>query len=145
MPDRGLQPPAVLRDPAELQLHGADGLIDRLVGAKGPHPNRVPARVEEAILAHALEHPTHGAQRVADELILRGIQVQTRHHRLLRLEERVRKRKIKLSEEQIQVPSRSSLTTYHRTDLPHVFTTTRLAEHRSVVRRITPLSPSLQP
>ena len=87
--------------------HGADGLIDRLPGAKGPHPNRVPAPVEEAILAHALEHPTHGAQRVADELMLRGIQVssggvrgvwirndlQTRHHRLLRLEETVRKRK----------------------------------------------------
>ena len=57
------------------QLHGADGLIDRLPGAKGPHPNRVPAPVEEAILAHALEHPTHGAQRVADKLMLKGIQV----------------------------------------------------------------------
>ena len=57
------------------QLHGADGLIDRLPGAKGPHPNRVPKPVEKAILAHALEHPTHGAQRVADELMLRGIQV----------------------------------------------------------------------
>ncbi len=77
------------------QLHDADGLIDRLPGARGPHPNRVPAPVEEAILAHALEYPTHGAQRVADELMLRGIQVSsggvrgvwmrndllTRHHR----------------------------------------------------------------
>jgi len=25
------------------QLHGADRLLDRLPGAKGPHPNRVPA------------------------------------------------------------------------------------------------------
>ena len=57
------------------QLHGADGLIDRLPGARGPHLNRVPAPVEEAIPAHALEHPTHGAQRVADELMLRRIQV----------------------------------------------------------------------
>ena len=102
------------------QLHGADGLIDRLPGARGPHPNRVAAPVEEAILAHALEHPTHGAQRLADELMLRGIQVSsggvrgvwirndllTRHHRLLRLEETVRKRKIKLSEEQIQALER---------------------------------------
>ena len=102
------------------QLHGADGLIDRLPGAKGPHPNRMPAPVEKAILAHALEHPTHGAQRVADELMLRGIQVSsggvrgvwmrndllTRHHRLLRLEETVRKRKIKLSDEQIQALER---------------------------------------
>ena len=102
------------------QLHSADGLLDRLPGAKGPHPNRVPAPVEEAILAHALEHPTHRAQRVADELMLRGIQVssggvrgvwmrndlQTHHHRLLRLEETVRKRKIKLTEEQIQALDR---------------------------------------
>ena len=102
------------------QSHGADGLLDQLPGAKGPHPNRVPAAVEEAILAQALEHPTHGAQRVADELMLRGIQVssggvrgvwirndlQTRHHRLLRLEETVWKRRIKLSEEQIQALER---------------------------------------
>ena len=80
----------------------------------------MPAPVEEAILAHALEHQTHGAQRVADELMLRGIQVSsggvrgvwmrndllTRHHRLLRLEETVRKRKIKLTDEQIQALER---------------------------------------
>lgn len=30
------------------QLHGADGLLDRLPGAKEPHPNRVPAAVEGA-------------------------------------------------------------------------------------------------
>ena len=86
----------------------------------GPHPNRVPEPVQKAILAHALEHPTHGAQRVADALMLRGIQVSsggvrsvrmrndllTRHHRLLRLEETVRKRKIKLSDEQIQALER---------------------------------------
>ena len=41
------------------QTYGADGLIDRLPGARGPHPNRVSAEVEEAILAHALDHPTH--------------------------------------------------------------------------------------
>jgi len=59
-----------------------------------------------------LSHPTHGAQRVADELMLRGIQVSSggvrgvwmrndllaRHHRLLRLEETARKRKIKLTD-----------------------------------------------
>lgn len=31
------------------QTYGADGLIDRLPGAKGPHPNRVPAEIEKAI------------------------------------------------------------------------------------------------
>jgi len=102
------------------QMYGADGLIDRLPGAKGPHPNRVAAPVEKAILEHALKHPTHGAQRVADELLREGVQVssggvrgvwirhnlRTRHHRLLRLEETVRKRKIKLSGEQVEALER---------------------------------------
>ena len=54
------------------QVHGADGLLDQLPGARGPHPNRVPAPVEKAILAHALEHPTHGAQRVAERADAQG-------------------------------------------------------------------------
>ena len=45
------------------QIHGAEGLLDRLPGAKGPHANRVAPPIEKAILAHALKHPTHGAQR----------------------------------------------------------------------------------
>ena len=57
------------------QTYGAEGLIDRLPGARGPHPNRVPEEVEAAILAHALDHPTHGALRVAQELSLKGVQV----------------------------------------------------------------------
>jgi transposase InsO family protein/transposase-like protein len=104
------------------QLYGADGLIDHLPGAKGPHPNRVGEEIEAAILAYALEHPTHGAQRTADELLLRGTQVSsggvrgvwarhqllTRHERLLRLEETARGRKLKLSEEQIRLLERYS-------------------------------------
>ena len=53
-----------------------------------------------AILAHALDHPTHGALRVARELSLKGVQVSsggvrgvwtrhkllTKHERLLMLE-----------------------------------------------------------
>lgn len=42
------------------QTFGAEGLIDRLPGAKGPHPNRVPEEIEQAILEHALQHPSHG-------------------------------------------------------------------------------------
>ncbi len=97
------------------QVYGAEGLLDRMPGAKGPHPNRVASEVEEAILAHELAHPTHGAQRVADELMLRGVQVssggargvwirnglQKRHERLLRLEKTVRERDFALTEEQI--------------------------------------------
>ena len=57
------------------QTYGAEGLIDRLPGARGPHPIRVSEEVEAAILAHALDHPSHGALRVAQELSLQGVQV----------------------------------------------------------------------
>lgn len=82
------------------QTYGAEGLVDRLPGAKGPHPNRVPAEIEQAVLDHALAHPCHGALRVEQELRLRGLQVSsggvrgvwrrhdllTKHERLLRLD-----------------------------------------------------------
>jgi transposase InsO family protein len=102
------------------QMYGAEGLIDRLPGPKGPHPNRVSEEIEKAILDHCLSHPTHGAQRVADELLLRDVQVSaggvrgvwsrnglaTRHERLLRLEETSRKRRLKLTEDQIRLLER---------------------------------------
>lgn len=102
------------------QTYGAEGLIDHLPGPRNPHPNRVEPEVEKAILAHCLAHPTHGAQRVADELLLQETQVSaggvrgvwsrhglmTKHERLLRLEETARGRKLKLTEEQIQALER---------------------------------------
>ena len=102
------------------QLYGAEGLMDQLPGAKGPHPTRGSDDVEKAILDHGLEHPTHGAQRVADELMLRGVQVSsggvrgvwsrhglsTKHERLLRLEETAKERKLKLTDEQIRALER---------------------------------------
>ena len=39
------------------QTYGAEGLIDRLPGAKGPHPNRVSAEIEQAMLDHASSIP----------------------------------------------------------------------------------------
>ena len=53
--DRGLRRQQFYEIRRSFQLHGADGLIDRLSGAREAHPNRFPAPVEEAILAHALE------------------------------------------------------------------------------------------
>src|SRR6185295_5330099 len=53
------------------QTYGSEGLIDRLPGPKGPHPNRVDEGVETAILAHSLAHPTHGCVRTAQELALK--------------------------------------------------------------------------
>jgi transposase InsO family protein len=104
------------------QTYGADGLIDRLPGAKGPHPNRVSEEIEAAILAHALEHPCHGPTRVEQELRLKGIAVSsggvrgvwlrhdltTKHERLLRLERATAERKIELKEDQIRLLERFS-------------------------------------
>ena len=42
---------------------------------RGRTPNRVATEIEMAILDHALAHPCHGPMRVAQELMLRGIQV----------------------------------------------------------------------
>lgn len=63
LPDHGLQSAAVLRIRRNFQTHGAEGLIDRLPAAKGPHPNRVSAKVGQAILDHSLERPSHGGVR----------------------------------------------------------------------------------
>src|SRR5215471_18281509 len=70
----------------------------------------------------ALAHPCHGPMRVAQELMLRGIQVSaggvrgvwqrhnllTKHDRLLRLEKATTERKLTLSEEQIKLLERFS-------------------------------------
>jgi transposase-like protein len=104
------------------QTYGSEGLVDRLPGARGPHPNRVPAEIEKAILDHALEHPCHGATRVEQELRLKGIQVSsggvrgvwmrngllTKHERLLRLEKATAEKKVELSDEQVRLLERFS-------------------------------------
>lgn len=104
------------------QTYGADGLIDRLPGAKGPHPNRVAAEIEAAILDHALIHPCHGCTRVEQELRLKGVQVSsggvrgvwqrhnllTKHERLLRLEQATAERQLTLTEEQMRLLERFS-------------------------------------
>jgi transposase InsO family protein len=104
------------------QTYGAAGLIDKLKGPKGPHPNRLASEIEEAILDYALVHPTHGPNRVAHELALRGIQVSaggvrgvwsrhdllTKHERLLRLERTTAEQIIDLTEEQRRLLERFS-------------------------------------
>lgn len=104
------------------QLYGAEGLIDRLPGPKGPHPNRVSEEMEAAILAYSLQYPTHGCLRVAQDLALQGMMVSpmgvrgvwnrhnllSRHQRLLRLEREVRERRIELDDEKILLLERFS-------------------------------------
>jgi hypothetical protein len=104
------------------QTYGAEGLLDRLPGAKGPHPNRVAAEIEQAVLDHALTPPCHGAPRVEQELRLKGLQVSgggirgvwlrhdllTKHERLMRLEKATAERKLELTEEQVRLLERFS-------------------------------------
>ena len=102
------------------QTSGVAGLVEQRRGPRNPHPNRLPADVEEKILQYALERPTHGPQRVANELRLanvnvssggvRGVwlrhEIETRHKRLLRLEQHVRATPIILTEHQIKLLER---------------------------------------
>lgn len=104
------------------QTYGSQGLLDRLPGPKGPHPNRVSEEIEKAILEHCLHNPTHGCVRVAQELQLKGTSVSsggirgvwsrhnltTKHERLLRLERAVSKSTFKLTEQQARLLERFS-------------------------------------
>jgi hypothetical protein len=99
------------------QIYGAEGLLDKLPGTRGPHPNRVSEEIEKHILKYSLDYPTHGCLRVAQQLNLEGVQVGsggvrgvwerhkllTRHQRLLRLEKHQSEQKIELTEEQIRL------------------------------------------
>ena len=40
------------------QTYGAEGLIDRLPGAKGPHPNRVSQEIEDSMPTASNTRPT---------------------------------------------------------------------------------------
>lgn len=104
------------------QTFGADGLLDKLPGCKGPHPNRLPAEIEQAILDHSLQFPSHGPVRVAHELALLGITVSSggvrgvwsrhdllsKHDRLLRLEQAHRETAFELSDQQVRLLERFS-------------------------------------
>lgn len=104
------------------QTYGSEGLIDRLPGPKGPHPNRVEEAVEQAILDYSLQHPSYGPLKVAQQLILQGVQVSsggvrgvwsrhgllTKHERLLRLEATVREQSLELTDEQVRLLERFS-------------------------------------
>jgi transposase InsO family protein len=104
------------------QTYGAQGLLDRIPGPKGPHPNRVSEEVEKAILEYSLHQPTHGPLRVAQQLVLQNIQVSaggvrgvwgrhnllSRHERLLRLEQTVREQSLMLTDAQVRLLERFS-------------------------------------
>jgi len=105
------------------QVGGVEALVEQKRGPRRPHPNRVAPEIEERILQYALDFPTHGAQRVANELRLQDMQVspsgvrsvwirhelQTRHQRLMRLEREAQGDTFVLSEKQIALLERHSV------------------------------------
>jgi transposase InsO family protein len=104
------------------QTYGAEGLLDKLPGTKGAHPNRVSPEIEKSILDYSIENPTHGSLKVAQALSLQSVNVSSggvrgvwqrhnilhRFERLLKLEQSVRERKVELSKEQIRLLERFS-------------------------------------
>jgi transposase InsO family protein len=104
----------------DFQTYGAKGLLDKLPGARGPHPNRLSDELENLIIDYSLKQPTHGPVRVAQNLVLQGFKVSsggvrgvwsrhnmlTRHQRLLRLEEAHQQTLIELSEDQVRLLER---------------------------------------
>src|SRR5262249_47252059 len=57
------------------QVGGVNALVEQKRGPKSPPANRVAPEIEADILQYALDHPTYGPQRVANELRLKGRQV----------------------------------------------------------------------
>lgn len=99
------------------QTFGSEGLLDRVAGAKAPHPNRVAQDVEEAILKYSLDFPTCGPIRMSQDLRLQGVEVGqsairgvwsrhgllTKHERLLRLEKAQQEQAFELKPEQVKL------------------------------------------
>lgn len=98
------------------QLHGLDGLIDK-PPIPGSHPNELSEEIKKKIIDLSIKYPTHGQQRIADQLSLEGHCVsassvrnlwvkqdmETRYKRLLRLEETHSKEGFELTEQQIRL------------------------------------------
>jgi len=105
------------------QVGGVAALVESKRGARAPHPNRVPEEIEKRILDYALEFPTHGCQRVANELRLQDVVVssggvrgvwqrndlETRAKRLMRLEQASHDDTFVLSAKQIELLEKHSL------------------------------------
>ena len=104
------------------QTYGAEGLLDKLPGCRGAHPNRIAPETEQTILDYSLTSPANGPLRVAQELALQGVNVSiggvhgvwqrhdllSEHDRLLRLEKTHREQTIELNDEQIRLLERFS-------------------------------------
>lgn len=103
-------------------MGGVASLVEQKRGPRGPHPSRVAPEIEAKVLEYCLERPTHGPQRVSNELRLQAVEVspsgvrgvllrnnlETRYKRLMRLEEASRQDTFVLSEKQLTLLERFS-------------------------------------
>ena len=99
------------------QTFGSEGLLDKARGPKNPHPNRASEEQEQAVLNYCLEYPVHGALKVSQQLILRGVHIGVgairgiwqrhnillKHQRLLRLEQHYKANNIALTENHVKL------------------------------------------
>ena len=105
------------------QVGGTVALVEQKRGPRGPHPNRVPAEIEAKVLDYALQYPTHGPLRVANELRLGGIGVrpagvrgvflrndlESRYKRLMRLERAAQQTTLVLTPSQVALLEKHSV------------------------------------
>jgi transposase InsO family protein/transposase-like protein len=99
------------------QTFGAEGLLEKARGAKGPHPNRASCEQEKAVLDYCLQFPTQGQTRVSQQLLFKGVQIGVgalrgiwqrhnlllQHQRLLRLENYYKNSCVQLTERHIEL------------------------------------------
>lgn len=103
------------------QTHGLEGLVDK-PPIPASHPNQIPKKTADRIIALSIAQPAFGQQRIADQLALEGLSVcattvrniwlkedmQTRYKRLLRLEDKAMCKGFKLTEQQIRLLERAN-------------------------------------
>ena len=99
------------------QAFGSEGLLDKARGPRNPHPSRASEQQEQAVLDYCLEYPVHGALKVSQQLILRGMHIGVgairgiwqrhnlllKHQRLLRLERHYKDNNFELTENHIRL------------------------------------------
>lgn len=104
------------------QVGGVAALVEEKRGLRHPHPNRVAPEVEEKILDYALRFPTHGPQRVSNELRLAGTEdrlapITTRHEwRCLRRHHNSNRPHLELLPAGVRTPPAVRLLACHQAD-----------------------------